>query len=215
MSATQGPTAGAESGPVSGPGETAGREPTLGRDVCPAEHAGWLTTPFRRLITDPKRILRGLVAPGDTALDLGCGPGYFTVPLARMVGDDGRVIAVDVQQAMLDRLRTRADRAGVAARITLHRCPAGTLGLNGTRADFALAFWMVHEVPDEARFYLEVHDLLRDGGRVLVVEPAGHVPEERFTRSLDAAHAAGFTTLGRPRVAFSRAALLGRAARRE
>ena len=92
------------------------------RSVCPAEHAGWLSTPLRRLGQDPRRILHGLVTEGDTAVDLGCGPGFFTLPMASMVGHGGTVIAVDLQQEMLDRLRLRAERAGLAARIRLHRC---------------------------------------------------------------------------------------------
>ena len=92
-------------------------------DVCPAEHAGWLATPLRRLVTDLRRVLRGIVRPGDTVVDLGCGPGFFTLPLAEMVGEAGRVVAVDLQSAMLDKVRTRAERQGLLGRIDLHECP--------------------------------------------------------------------------------------------
>jgi len=180
------------------------------RSVCPAEHAGWLSTPVRRLITDPKRILRGLVEPGDTAVDLGCGPGFFTLPLAEMVGEGGSVIAVDLQTPMLDKVRSRAERKGLAARIRLHRCAADSLGLDGERAHFALAFWMVHEVPDAARFLGEARGVLRDGGRLLLVEPRGHVGAEAFERTVGLAATAGLRPLARPRVAFSRAVLLQR-----
>jgi len=178
------------------------------RLVCPAEHAGWLSTPIRRLVTDPKRILRGLVEPGDTAVDLGCGPGFFTLPLAQMAGDGGRVIAVDLQAAMLDKVRARAERKGLAARIRLHQCAADSLALDGERADFALAFWMVHEVPDAARFMGEVRGVLRDGAHLLLVEPRGHVGVETFERTVGLAATAGLLPLARPRVAFSRAVLL-------
>ena len=90
--------------------------------VCPASHAGWLSTPLRRLVQNPERILRGLVSEGDTVIDLGCGPGFFTLPLARMAGETGSVIAVDLQPEMLEQLRQRAERAGLAARIRLHAC---------------------------------------------------------------------------------------------
>jgi ubiquinone/menaquinone biosynthesis C-methylase UbiE len=179
--------------------------------VCPAEGAGWLSTPLRRLIANPGRILGGLVDRGETAADLGCGPGFFTLPLAEMVGDGGSVIAVDLQQAMLDKLAARAERKGLAARIRPHRCDAGTLGLNGKRADFALAFWMVHEVPDQWRFFRECHELLRSGARLLLVEPKGHVVKAAFAHTLEAAEAAGFRPVDRPRIAFSFSALLERA----
>jgi ubiquinone/menaquinone biosynthesis C-methylase UbiE len=182
----------------------------LARDVCSAEHAGWLTTPVRRLITSPTRILRGLVRPGDTAVDLGCGPGFFTLPLAEMVGDGGSVIAVDLQPEMLAKVGERAEHEGLAARIRLHQCPADSLGLEGERVDFALAFWMVHEVPSAERFLHEVHGVLKDGGRLLLVEPRGHVGKEAFAHTVDLAVWDGLRPLARPRVAFSRAVLLER-----
>jgi ubiquinone/menaquinone biosynthesis C-methylase UbiE len=179
--------------------------------VCSAEHAGWLSTPVRRLVTDPRRILRGLVAPGDTVADLGCGPGFFTLPLAETVGDDGRVIAVDLQAAMLDKVRERAARRGLLERIQLQQCDTASLGLGEAGAlDFVLAFWMVHEVPDTAHMMEEVCASLRPGGRFLVVEPKGHVGEAAWTRTIQAAEAVGMTVAGPRRVAFSRAALLER-----
>lgn len=179
--------------------------------VCPAEFAGWLSTPLRRLIAHPGRILGDLISAGDTAADLGCGPGFFTLPLAEMVGDEGSVIAVDLQQAMLDKVGARAERKGLASRIRLHRCAAGALGLDGERADFALAFWMVHEVPDQGRFLREAHELLRSGARLLLVEPRGHVARAAFEQTLAEAEEAGFRPVGRPRIAFSHSVLLERA----
>jgi ubiquinone/menaquinone biosynthesis C-methylase UbiE len=178
--------------------------------VCPAEYAGWLSTPLRRLITHPGRILRGLVRPGDTAVDLGCGPGFFTLPLAEMVGDQGSVIAVDLQQAMLDKVSTSAERKGLASRIRLHRCEVGSLGLDSERADFALAFWMVHEVPDQWRFFRESHELLRSGARLLLVEPRVHVVKAAFAQTVAAAEVAGFRAAGRLSIAFSFSTLLER-----
>jgi len=180
------------------------------RLVCPAEHSGWLTMPGRGLIMSPRRILRDLVHPGDTVVDLGCGPGFFTLPMAEMVGEGGSVIAVDLQAAMLERLGVRAERKGVAARIRLHHCAADTLGLGAERADFALAFWVVHEVPDAARFLAEVQAALRGGASLLLVEPRGHVSAEAFARTEAAAVQAGMRPVARPRVAFSRAVLLRR-----
>jgi ubiquinone/menaquinone biosynthesis C-methylase UbiE len=177
--------------------------------VCPAAHAGWLTTPLRRVVQDPRRILRGLVAEGDTVIDLGCGPGFFTLPMAAMAGVGGTVIAVDLQQEMLERLRVRADRTGASARIRLHRCPADGLDLH-CQADFALAFYMLHEVPGEEVFLRQVHAALKPNGRFLLVEPRGHVSSADFERSLAVAGEAGFQVVSRPRLAFSRAALLTR-----
>src|SRR5512135_861184 len=94
---------------------------------CPAWLSFTLTNVFRRMAQDPVRILRPFLRDGDTALDIGSGPGFFTVPMARMVGEHGLVVAVDVQQEMLDRTRRRAERAGVAGRIKLHLAAADSL----------------------------------------------------------------------------------------
>ena len=179
-------------------------------DVCPAEHAGWLTLPVRRLFQDPRRILRGLVKSGDTAIDLGCGPGYFTLPMAQMAGPQGRVIAVDLQPAMLQKMSARAAAAGLGARITAHLCPADTLALDDAGADFALAFYMVHELPDAARFLAEAHAALKPGARLLVVEPRPEVHGQAFARLLVLTRAAGFTQEGRSGGLLSRGVLLRR-----
>ncbi len=186
-----------------------GAEPGGGR-LCSAEHAGFLATPLRRLVHDPRRVLAGLAGPGDTVIDVGCGPGYFTLPLAEMVGPAGRVIAVDLQPAMLERVRRRAVRAGLVDRIELCPCSAGGLG-ELPIADAVLAFAVVHELPDVARFCSEVAAALRPGGRLLLVEPRGHVSVVAFQATVDLAAAAGLRRVATPRVRLSRAALLDRA----
>jgi ubiquinone/menaquinone biosynthesis C-methylase UbiE len=180
-----------------------------GGDVCTAQHAWSLTTPLRRLITNPSVILRGLVHDGDTALDLGCGPGFFTLPLARMVGDRGKVVAIDLQAEMLERLKSRAERSGLLARIQLRQCGAETIG-EVEPADFALAFYMVHEVPDVGHFMGEVGGALKPEGRFLLIEPKGRVSAEAFEKTVHLARQNHLTELSRPRVGMSRAALFVR-----
>ena len=138
--------------------------------VCPWWLCPTFDNPLRRLIHNPNRILAGLVQPGQTALDLGCGMGYFSIPLARLVGSEGKVICVDLQEQMLAGVRRRAERTGVADRIRLHRAGTDGLGLTET-VDFALAFWMLHEVPDQAAFLAEVRACLKPGSHLLIVEP--------------------------------------------
>jgi SAM-dependent methyltransferase len=154
--------------------------------------------PLRRLIQDPDRILAGLVRPGETALDLGCGMGYFSIPLARLVGPGGKVICVDLQEQMLAGVRRRAERAGVADRIRLHRTGKDGLGVDEA-TDFALAFWMLYEVPDQAAFLAEVIACVKPGSRLLVVEPRLHVSGAAFERSVAIARGpASSRSPGRP-----------------
>jgi ubiquinone/menaquinone biosynthesis C-methylase UbiE len=141
------------------------------------------------------------------ALDFGCGMGIFAITLAQLVAEGGRVIAVDLQQQMLDVLSKRAARAGVGQRIHTHRCSTHSLDLDQA-VDFALAFYSAHEVPDAARLLAEVYALLVPDGQFLIAEPVGHVPKGAFARMLDQAEEAGFQIRERPAIRLSHAALL-------
>jgi ubiquinone/menaquinone biosynthesis C-methylase UbiE len=178
----------------------------LGPHTCPWWFGYTFDNPLRRRVHDPAVILGDLVRPGDTVVDIGCGLGFFTLALARLVGAQGTVIAVDVQRAMLERARRRAERRGLAGRIRFHECAADRLGVTGP-VDFVLAFWMVHEVRHPAAFLAEVRSMLRPGGRFLLAEPKVHVPPARFARTVERAREAGFALGASPSVRFSRAVL--------
>jgi SAM-dependent methyltransferase len=132
--------------------------------------------------------------------------GYFTIPLCVLVGSQGKVIAVDIQQRMLDALLKRARRAGVADRLETR---LGTQDgfVASVQADFVLAFWMVHEVPDQVRFLSHVMDLMKPGSRFLLAEPGMHVTKKRFDETVWTAKGVGLVEEERPRIAFSRCVL--------
>jgi ubiquinone/menaquinone biosynthesis C-methylase UbiE len=181
----------------------------MNNGVCPWWLCHSFDNPLRRLFHDPEQLLDAYVKSGMTAVDIGCGMGYFTIGMAKLAGPRGRVIAVDLQQRMLDALAKRSIRAGVADRIVLHRCRKESLGVDGP-ADFALVFWMAHEVPDKPRFFHEIHDLLRPEGRLLLVEPKYHVSLRSLERTLAVCRDAGFTVLEAPAISLSRAFLLAK-----
>ncbi len=185
--------------------------------VCPWWIGYLLLSPLRRWRQDPRRILEPWVGPGMTVVDVGSAMGYFTLPLAGLVGPTGRVVAVDLQARMLRALERRARRAGLSDRIETRGCTADSLGLADLagRVDFALVFAVAHEVPDVARLMAELAAVLSPQGRALLAEPSGHVSAEDFAASIAAAEAAGFTVESQPAIARSRAVLLaaGRSAR--
>ncbi len=177
--------------------------------VCPWWLGYSFDNPLRRVVHDPARILDGLVEPGHTVVDIGCGSGFFTLAMARIVGDEGRVIALDVQRQMLDRTRRRAERRGLARRVEFHMAGRDRLGLTQT-VDFALAFWMVHEVPDRDAFLAEVDSILKPDAHLLLAEPKVHVSARSYAETIDIARGAGFDMIEERAVRFSRAAVLGK-----
>jgi SAM-dependent methyltransferase len=172
--------------------------------TCPWWLACAFDNPLRRLVHDPASLFRGLVTRGQTAVDIGCGLGYFSLALAELVGSAGKVVALDVQPEMVRRARRRAERRGVADRIDFRVCEPRWLGVTDP-ADFVLAFWMVHEVADPRALFEEVRSLLRPAGRFLIAEPRGHVSLSRFVATADLARASGFDVTAGPRIRFSRA----------
>jgi len=177
-----------------------------GGHVCPPAALWTFDNFFRPLVHDPVKLFSPYVEPGMTVLDVGCGGGWASLALARLVGESGRVVSADLQPEMLEKVRNRARKAGLAGRVRLHLCRSGKIGLD-TDADFAVAFWMMHEVPDRAAFAGEIFRVLRPGGRFFLAEPKMHVSGSSFRDMVRRAGEAGFRAGTTPRVRLSRAAL--------
>jgi ubiquinone/menaquinone biosynthesis C-methylase UbiE len=177
--------------------------------VCPWWGGYFIDNPLRRLLHRPEKIVGPYVRPGMTVMDVGCGMGLFSIAMAKMVTETGRVIAVDLQQQMLDALGRRAEKAGVAARIRTHRCEADRLGVDAA-ADFVLAFAMVHEVPGQRRLLTEIRDCLKPAGRFLVAEPRLHVSGKAFGQTVALAEEVGLKVVENPAVRLCRAAVFER-----
>ena len=177
------------------------------RHVCPVWAGYLLANPVRALFQNPEKILAPHVAPGMRVLDVGCAMGFFSLPLARLVGPGGRVICVDLQQTMLDSL---ARRAHLLDRIELRRCDADSLCIADLREQvhLALLFAVVHEVDNAARLFTEVRDALRPGGRVVFAEPKGHIPRNAFDESVSVAERSGLRKIDGLQIPWSHAALL-------
>jgi len=183
----------------------AGAENDNGR-TCPWWLCWSFDNPIRRLAHDPEAMLSPHLARGQRALDVGPGMGFFTIPMARIVGPESTVVALDIQDEMLSALRSRAERKGARNVRTVRYSGAG-FGLEGT-FDFILLFWMFHEVADKAGFVGELRRVSRAGTRILLAEPLVHVGARSFDRSVDLFRSMGFAELASPRVGFSRARLL-------
>jgi 2-polyprenyl-3-methyl-5-hydroxy-6-metoxy-1,4-benzoquinol methylase len=174
--------------------------------VCPWWCCFTFDNFLRKLFHNPEKILRPYILKGSTVLDIGPGMGYFSIPLARMVGETGKVIAADVQPEMLRALWMRAKKAGVEHQMITHLCKTDSLGLN-TQVDFVLAFWMVHEVPNPFLFFKEIRSLLQFSAKLLLSEPILHVNQAMFEKTVKTAESCGLTLMEKPKISLSRSAL--------
>ncbi len=178
--------------------------------ICPWWAAYLFDNPLRNLVQSPKKILGPYVRSGQTCLDLGCGMGWLSLGMARLVGDRGRVVSVDLQPQMIRVLERRAVRRGLLERIDPRVCPDNGLGIDDLagQVDFAVAFYVLHEVPDPASFLGQVAQTLKPSGLFLLAEPKGHVNETQWSASLALAREQGLVQKETPSLFGSRAALL-------
>ncbi len=193
--------------------EKVGRSHASGHHlVCPWWLGYVLISPLRRLLENPEKMLGPHVRPGARVLEVGAGMGYFTLPLARLVGETGHVVCLDVQPRMLAALERRACRAGVRRRIETRLCAGHTLGLSQEHGfDLALLLHVLHEMPDAGQALREIRQALAPDGRLLLIEPPGHVSAAAFEREMEAAGKAGLVVTQRL-PGRSRGAVLSRAA---
>jgi ubiquinone/menaquinone biosynthesis C-methylase UbiE len=175
--------------------------------VCPVERSGGLDNRIRRWIQNPQKILGAYIAEGMTILDIGCGPGFFSIDMAQMVGESGRVIAADLQEGMLAKLRDKIKGTELEGRITLHKCQENKLGVF-ENVDFVLLFYMVHEVPNIKEFFDELVKILKPKGQILIAEPPFHVSKAEFEETIRKTREAGLTEVERPKVFLSKTAIL-------
>jgi ubiquinone/menaquinone biosynthesis C-methylase UbiE len=177
---------------------------------CPPWIGYLLISPLRRLIQDPHKLLAPHVTAGMTVVEPGPGMGFFTLELARLAGPSGRVIAIDIEPKMLAKLEQRARKAGVAENIVLRQPKGESLNVDdlANTVDFVPAIAVVHELPNRALFFQEMYGALRGGGKLLLLEPPGHVKRPLWEKTLASAYDAGFQRDSDPKARRFHAALL-------
>jgi ubiquinone/menaquinone biosynthesis C-methylase UbiE len=180
--------------------------------TCPWWLGYLLLAPMRRISQRPSRILGPFVRPGMLVVEPGCGMGFFTLDLARMVSPGGRVVAIDLQPQMLAGLRRRVARARLEGTVEIRQAEPGRLGIDDLagQVHLVVALYVVHEVQDPAAFCAEVARALKPEGAVLVVEPPLHVSRAAFESSLAVAQRTGLVVRDRPKIGLNRVALLAR-----
>ena len=175
--------------------------------ICPVERAGTLDSRFRRWLQNPQNILEPYIEEGMTVLDLGCGPGFFSIDMAQMVGQSGRVFACDLQDGMLQKLKLKIQGTRLDERIIPHKCDENKIGIL-EKVDFVLAFYMIHEIANQEDLFIEIASILKPNGQILIVEPPFHVSKSAFEYTISIAQNAGLKMIERPKVLFSKTAIL-------
>jgi ubiquinone/menaquinone biosynthesis C-methylase UbiE len=175
--------------------------------VCPVERAGSLDNRVRKWLQNPKKILEPYITEGMIVLDVGCGPGFFSIDMAQMVGNSGRVIASDLQEGMLQKVREKIKGTELEERVTLHKCEENKIGVS-EHVDFVLLFYIVHEVPNQEELFAEIGTILKPNGRILMVEPPFRVSKSAFQETVRKARDIGFTDVAGPWVFLSKTVVL-------
>lgn len=161
---------------------------------CPSWLAWMLDNPFSTRLRSS--VLSQLeLAPGVRVLDAGCGPAYFSVPIAQRVGPQGYVVGVDIQPKMLERARARAAAAGIG-NLELVHAGLGDGKIPAESFDRALLVTVLGEIPDRVAALREIWTALVPGGFLLVTEIMGdpHYQRQRTVAALG--EAAGFRVAG-------------------
>ena len=162
--------------------------------VCPWWMGYWLISPFRKMMCNPEKEFAPYVTAGMKVLEIGSGMGFFTLPFAKMVGESGKVAAVDIQKKMIDGLKKRLAKKGFLDRVEIREAKPDDLNIADLKGSFDLvfAFAVVHEMPDRKKAFKEFYDALKPKGIVIYAEPKFRVKDLEFKEGLSDACEAGF-----------------------
>jgi SAM-dependent methyltransferase len=160
---------------------------------CPAEVA-WLVevaTPLARATRSDEVVRQLAPRPGARVIDIGCGPGRVTIPLARAVGPGGEVIALDVQAAMLAKVAEKAESERIA-NIRLMQSDVRNAKIDDGSLDGAVMVTALGEIPEPTKVLPWIFSALKPGGRLLVAETIFDPHFVRRARLREMARSAGF-----------------------
>jgi ubiquinone/menaquinone biosynthesis C-methylase UbiE len=159
---------------------------------CPTLFAGGLESSFAERINGKKVTLERLgLRPGQKILEIGPGPGRLLVPAAQRVAPGGEAVGVELQQGMIDRLKARAEKAGVTNLTVIH---GDATQPHVSEGSFDLVFLatVLGEIPDRAAALAQCYRALKPGGVLSVTEMFGDPHYQSRSRVRQLAEAAGF-----------------------
>jgi ubiquinone/menaquinone biosynthesis C-methylase UbiE len=121
-----------------------------------------------KVFRDPYKVLKAAgLKPGQEVLEVGCGPGFFTIPAARIVGEEGRVDAMDINTLALERVRQKLEQEGVTNVRTM-LADASQTAFPDESFDLIFLFGLGRAIGGTDRIMAELHRLLRPGGTLSI-----------------------------------------------
>ena len=166
-----------------------------GGDPCPSSLSWIVDLPIRRYYMQPVLDRVGM-QPGETILELGPGPGAFTVDAAKLLGPDGKLIAVDIQPEMIEQVNRRVAQAGLT-NVETRVASAYGLPIEDGSIDRVFMVTVLPEIPDPVRGLQEVRRVLKAGGLFSTTEEYLDPDYPRRVTTIKWAEAAGFELVER------------------
>ena len=146
--------------------------------ACPASLTWLLENPYMNAVAGAEIIIQRLhLDSGMNVLDIGSGPGRLSLPIAKYIGSNGKIVALDIQPKMLEKLKLRAREEGIK-NISLIKAGAGEGKTENNYFDRALAVTVLGEIPDKHRALAEIYQTLKQGGILSVTEV---IPDPHYT----------------------------------
>ncbi len=151
----------------------------------PLERSKNLDSRLRRIMQNPHKILKKYIQPEMTVLDLGCGTGYFTLELAKLVGLGGKVVAIDVQSGMLDLLKQKIQGTELTKQIEIFQ-----------------------EIKYIDKIISELSTIVKSETQILISEQKFHVSKQTFELIIKKMENNGYKVVEKPKIFLSRTVIM-------
>jgi ubiquinone/menaquinone biosynthesis C-methylase UbiE len=178
--------------------------------VCPVWVGHIMASPLRKLQQNPYKILSPHISEGMNILEVGPAMGFFSIPMAKMTGNTGKVYCIDIQDNMLKKLYRRARKSDVGHIIETRLASADSLNTDDLKntIDFVLLAFVVHEIPDQRKLFSTVAEAMKQDSTLFLIEPKGHVKAMEWEKSISIASEHGLQVTQNIKVRGSRSVLL-------